>query len=79
MSVLEISGLGYRLPDGRELLKNINIKLAEGEKCALIGSNGTGKTTLLKAICGEIGQFSGSVHVSGGLLYMPQDPLSSAG
>ena len=35
------------------ILKRIDFEIKEGEKIAIVGRNGTGKTSLLKAICGE--------------------------
>jgi ATP-binding cassette subfamily F protein 3 len=47
--VLSVSGL--RLFAGEKLLlENAEISVVRGEKCAIVGDNGTGKTTLLKAI-----------------------------
>lgn len=46
---------------GRVILDNINLSLNRGEFTALLGPNGTGKSTLLKSLTGEIaahGQFS---------------------
>ena len=40
---------GYR---GREVVHGVSFSLAEGELCALLGANGCGKTTLLRAVCG---------------------------
>ena len=43
------------------ILNNISLLLNEGDKCALIGDNGTGKSTLLKIITGEYKQDSGEI------------------
>ena len=40
--------------DGEMLLENIDIEINDGEKIAIVGRNGCGKTTLLKAIVGEV-------------------------
>lgn len=50
MGYLEVSGVGYRLPDGRPLLHEVSFRVGEGAKTALIGANGCGKTTLLTLI-----------------------------
>lgn len=47
----------------RKLFDNLSFVLNPGEKCALVGKNGTGKTTLLKLIAGEEEADSGSVTV----------------
>jgi len=43
------------------ILKNITFLLNEGDKCALIGDNGTGKSSLLKIIIGEYAPDTGNV------------------
>ena len=50
--------IGYDEPLSRPL----NIRMERGEKIALVGANGIGKTTLLKSILGLIEPFSGKVH-----------------
>ncbi len=47
--VLSIEGLRLLAGD-KELLKSAQMQITRGEKCALVGDNGTGKSTLLKAI-----------------------------
>lgn len=44
------------------VLKNINLRLMRGEKCALIGANGRGKSTLLKVIIQDLTSDSGLVR-----------------
>ncbi len=45
------------------LTKPINVRMERGEKIALVGANGIGKTTLLKSILGLIQPLSGKVHL----------------
>ncbi|MBU2494268.1 MAG: ABC transporter ATP-binding protein [Bacteroidetes bacterium] len=65
------------------VLKNINLNLAEGKITYLVGPNGSGKTTLIKSILGLVKKYDGSILVNGELLnggsgyrkdigYMPQ-------
>lgn len=49
--------------DGTVLLDNICFQIKRGERVALIGSNGTGKTTILKLINGIIPADSGSIYL----------------
>ena len=46
-------------------LKNVNLTIRQGESWALIGSNGAGKSTMLKLICRILTPYSGSVSVKG--------------
>ena len=49
--------------DGNTLFNNINFEIKRGERVALIGNNGTGKTTILKLINGIIQPDSGSIYL----------------
>ena len=49
--------------DGTVLFDNIGFQIKRGERVALIGSNGTGKTTILKLINGIIPADSGSIYL----------------
>ena len=57
---LDIVGLNHDYGDG-PVLQNINLHIEPGEKIALIGSNGVGKTTLCNIIMEEIKPVSGEV------------------
>lgn len=58
--VLEMEGLG-KAYDQRVLFKNVGITVGRGEKIALLGPNGVGKSTLLKCLTKEI-SFDGTVE-----------------
>lgn len=61
------AGLNYRTlrKTERTVLHDINLGIAEGERIALIGNNGAGKSSLLKLIAGVVKPSAGSVHVLG--------------
>lgn len=50
MSIISIQDFSYQHPDRVELFDHINLQINKGQKVALIGKNGTGKTTLLQII-----------------------------
>lgn len=62
----------------RWLFKNLTLGISAGEKFALVGENGTGKTTLLKILTGEIPSDSGTVSLREGvrLGYLTQQPVA---
>ncbi|MDM8085693.1 ATP-binding cassette domain-containing protein [Cellulomonas cellasea] len=72
MGHLDISAVSYFLPDGRPLLDEVDLRVADGAKVALVGPNGAGKTTLLRIVAGDEAPHGGSVARSGGLGVMRQ-------
>lgn len=60
---LSYSGVAVRyVPEGAEILSDVSFALAPGERAALLGLNGTGKTTLLLATAGLL-PHSGEIRV----------------
>lgn len=58
--IMEDLTIGY---GEKVLAKGINLTLRRGEKAALLGANGTGKTTLLRTILGEIPPLKGKAKI----------------
>ncbi len=56
--VMRLEGIGktYTLPDGtpKQVLSKINLEVLRGDRIAIVGSNGAGKTTFCKILAGEI-------------------------
>jgi branched-chain amino acid transport system ATP-binding protein len=62
------------------VLPQISIAVAEGQALALLGRNGTGKTTLINSIVGVTRRFSGSIHLDGrDITLMRPDQRAHAG
>lgn len=56
----------YRYPQTEQyVLKNINISIHKGEKIALVGQNGSGKTTFVKLVSGILSPSCGTVRING--------------
>ena len=72
MGHLDVNAVSFSLPDGRRLLRDVTFRVGEGAKVALIGPNGTGKTTLLRILAGDLTASDGAVTRSGGLGVMRQ-------
>ena len=60
---------------GSPLLTNFNLEISKGERIALSGKNGCGKSSLIKLILGEDIPHTGEVYIAGGLKisYISQD------
>ena len=84
--MLELRDLSFAYPAGRPLLEGLSFTFRSGGICAVLGPNGTGKTTLLKLLLGILKPSSGEMLLSGmpigrmtaqrrarKLAYIPQD------
>ena len=72
MGYVDLSGVSYKLPDGRMLFSDVTFRVGEGAKVALVGPNGAGKTTLLRLVAGDTTASGGSISRGGGLGVMRQ-------
>lgn len=63
--MIEINNVSYKYKNGNEVLKDINIKIKDGEFVAVIGKNGSGKSTFSKLISGLEKPIKGDVIVNG--------------
>ncbi|HEY3070899.1 MAG TPA: ABC transporter ATP-binding protein [Gaiellaceae bacterium] len=63
-SILSIEGLNRRFGE-REVVRSLDLALARGERMALQGANGSGKTTVLRCVAGTLTPTSGRVEVGG--------------
>jgi ATP-binding cassette subfamily F protein uup len=61
-TVLELEHLRLDL-GGRTLVQDLTLYLPQGERVGIVGANGTGKTTLLRAIAGELAPTGGRLTV----------------
>jgi ATP-binding cassette subfamily F protein uup len=74
---LRAAGLGYA---ERSLFQNIDLPISKGDRICLVGRNGSGKSTMMRALAGEIELDSGDCFVQPGarVAYLPQEPKPSA-
>ena len=72
LSIINLSKIGREKP----LFTGVTFGIQEGEKAALIGRNGTGKSTLLNTIAGVLQPDEGTVVINkeAGVSYLPQNP-----
>ncbi|KAM3966608.1 ATP-binding cassette subfamily C member 4 isoform 1-T1 [Aphomia sociella] len=62
------------IDDGPVTLKNLNITVPKGKLCAIIGSVGSGKSSVLQLLLNELRSTSGRIHLCGPLSYASQEP-----
>lgn len=63
--LLYIRGLSLNTPGGRPLLRELSLQLESGDRVALVGRNGVGKSTLLRVLAGQDEATAGVVQRSG--------------
>ncbi len=73
MAHVAISNLAYAHPGGDLLFSDVSFRIAPGQHAGLVGTNGVGKSTLLKVLVGELTPDEGECAVGGLAGYMPQD------
>jgi ATP-binding cassette subfamily F protein 3 len=61
--VLKTENLSVGYPGHEPLLENLNLYIRAGQRIALTGQNGTGKTTLLRTIAGKLKPLGGTVRL----------------
>ena len=61
-----VKNLYFKYPGNNNYtLKNINVQIKEGEKIAIVGENGSGKSTFINLLCGMYEIEEGSIYVAG--------------
>ncbi|MGR3936942.1 ATP-binding cassette domain-containing protein [Streptomyces sp. BRA346] len=66
------SNLSFQWPDGTPLFDGLSLTVGRG-RTGLVGTNGTGKSTLLQLLAGQLRPARGSVTIGGSLAYLPQN------
>ncbi len=61
---LELAGVSVATPDGRTVLSDVQLSIAPGERVAILGASGIGKSTLLEAVA-LLRPFEGAIRVGG--------------
>ena len=64
--MLEVTGLSKGYP-GKQLFENVSFLLHGRDKMFILGQNGVGKSTMLKILCGKVGQDFGTFEYARGL------------
>jgi sulfate-transporting ATPase len=75
--IFTMRGLRRFYPPDREVLRGINLSFFPGAKIGVIGSNGSGKSSLLKIMAGQDEDYQGEARLTPGFTvgYLPQEPV----
>lgn len=65
MAVIELKNIQYTYPSGTTALSDISLSIEKGAKVALMGSNGSGKSSLCLLLAGVIKPDEGEYHIQG--------------
>jgi ABC-type multidrug transport system fused ATPase/permease subunit len=60
---LRFEGAGFRYPGGKQALEGLDLRIELSRKLAILGEVGSGKTTFLKLLCGELKPSQGRIVV----------------
>ena len=66
--MLQIKDLNFHFNGGPTLIQDLTVELFKGDRVAIIGPNGRGKTTLLNLIANELSPVSGSISLNPNIL-----------
>ncbi len=68
-NLVEISKMSFTHENGREIFADVDIVIPRGKITAIMGPSGTGKTTLLRLIGGQLTPTSGTITVGGEIIH----------
>ncbi len=76
--MIQIKDLNLNIK-GHQILSDVNLDLEAGRIYGLVGNNGSGKTMLMKCICGFVRPTSGEVNVNGTMIGKDTDYIGDTG
>lgn len=72
---IEFDHVGFTYPDGTRAVEDVTFRIAAGERVALVGPSGAGKTTIAHLLLGLLEPQEGTVDVGGRIVLVPQRPF----
>jgi len=73
---IEFHGVTFSYPNtNNDVLKEITVQIREGEKVAVVGENGSGKSTFISLLCGMFDLKSGQINIGG--IDIQSDPMAA--
>lgn len=71
---IKLENITIKINNQKELIKNFNLNIKEGDKINIIGPNGAGKTSLMHAMQGMI-EYEGNISISENIVWIPEQPI----
>ncbi len=72
--IISIRKMSYTYPNGNKALEEISLDIYKGENLGVMGETGSGKSTLVKNICGLLKPTKGNIKSSERIGYLSQNP-----
>lgn len=63
--IVDVKDVAFSYDSKRKILENVNFQITRGERVAIVGKNGAGKSTIAKLLCGIIRPTSGHITLKG--------------
>ena len=63
--IIDVQNVGFSYDGKRQILKDVSFQVTRGEKIAVVGKNGAGKSTIAKLLCGIIRPTQGTISIKG--------------
>ncbi|KAJ1809673.1 Canalicular multispecific organic anion transporter 1, partial [Coemansia sp. RSA 2599] len=73
-SIISMNDCSFNWNKTEALLENVTFSAKQGELVGVIGKTGSGKSSLLEAMCGEMEMTKGTGHIGGSVGYLMQTP-----
>ncbi|KAL8196266.1 hypothetical protein R6Q57_025266 [Mikania cordata] len=70
--VIKAEVISWNIDSSKPTLTDVNVEISTGEKVAICGEVGSGKSTLISAILGEVPNIKGAIEVVGKVAYVSQ-------
>lgn len=71
---IAVEDVSFYWPSGAAVLRHCSLEVGQGEFCMLLGNNGSGKSTLLRLLAKLLARQTGSIHMSGPVGFVFQNP-----